>query len=159
MFLIPFRATKVTLKFKRVISIKSLVILVDREHYFPPIPDSFQPLPDAVDIVIIGAGIIGISTAWFLAKQGIKVLVCEKGRVAGEPSSRNWGWIRQQGRDEAELPIMMESLNIWQKLSTEFGTDIGFRREGSLYLCENETELAQHDRFLSFSSQYGLESK
>lgn len=119
-------------------------------------------LPAAADVVIIGAGIIGITTAWFLAKQGIKVLVCDKGRVAGEQSSRNWGWIRQQGRDEAELPIMMESLKIWadlsKKIAKEQGVDIGFRREGSLYLCENEAELANHDSFLSFSKQYGLAS-
>jgi glycine/D-amino acid oxidase-like deaminating enzyme len=43
-------------------------------------------LPDSVDVVIIGAGVIGISTAWFLAKRGVSVLVCEKGRVAGEQS-------------------------------------------------------------------------
>lgn len=103
-----------------------------------------------------------MTTAWFLAKQGIKVLVCDKGRVAGEQSSRNWGWIRQQGRDEAELPIMMDSLKIWEDLSKDIakeqGIDIGFRREGSLYCCESEAELASHDSFLSFSKQYGLES-
>ncbi|MFT5658200.1 MAG: glycine/D-amino acid oxidase-like deaminating enzyme [Gammaproteobacteria bacterium] len=123
-------------------------------------PSQFaNKLPDTTDVVIIGAGIIGITTAWFLANQGINVLVCEKGRVGGEQSSRNWGWIRQQGRDEAELPIMMDSLKIWENLSAELGKDIGFRREGSLYLCENEADLAQHDRFLAFSPQYGLESK
>ena len=115
-------------------------------------------LPATADVVIIGAGIIGIATAWFLAKQGIKVLVCDKGRVAGEQSSRNWGWIRQQGRDEAELPIMMESMTLWENLSNEIGVDIGFRREGSLYLCESEAELARHDQFLSFSKLHGLES-
>ncbi|GMQ76407.1 MAG: hypothetical protein BMS9Abin01_1684 [Gammaproteobacteria bacterium] len=61
-----------------------------------------DPLPEAVDVVIIGAGIVGTSTAWFLARRGAKVLLCEKGRVAGEQSSRNWGWVRQQGRDSAE---------------------------------------------------------
>jgi len=55
-----------------------------------------DPLPEAVDVVVIGAGIIGTSTAYFLAERGMKVLVCEKGRVAGEQSSRNWGWVRQQ---------------------------------------------------------------
>ena len=57
-------------------------------------------VPPGADVVIIGGGIIGISTAWFLARQGIDVVVCEKGLVAGEQSGRNWGWVRQQGRDE-----------------------------------------------------------
>jgi glycine/D-amino acid oxidase-like deaminating enzyme len=78
-------------------------------------------LPEAVDVVVIGGGIVGVSTAWFLAEAGIKVLLCEKGRVAGEQSCRNWGWIRQQGRDWAELPIMMESNRIWRELAARTG--------------------------------------
>jgi glycine/D-amino acid oxidase-like deaminating enzyme len=67
--------------------------------------NTVQPdLPATTDIVIIGAGIAGISAAWFLQKAGLRVTVCEKGIVAGEQSSRNWGWCRQQGRDQAELP-------------------------------------------------------
>jgi len=59
-------------------------------------------LPETADVVVIGAGIAGISAAWFLHKAGLRVTVCEKGIVAGEQSSRNWGWCRQQGRDRAE---------------------------------------------------------
>ncbi|MCG8545217.1 MAG: FAD-binding oxidoreductase, partial [Alphaproteobacteria bacterium] len=66
-----------------------------------------DPLPAEADVVVIGAGIAGTATAYFLAKRGVKVVLCEKGRVAGEQSSRNWGWVRQQGRDWGELPIMM----------------------------------------------------
>ena len=56
-------------------------------------------LPSEVDVAIIGAGIAGTAAAYFLAERGVKVLLLEKGRVAGEQSSRNWGWVRQQGRD------------------------------------------------------------
>ena len=71
-----------------------------------------DPLPDSVDVVIIGGGIIGISTAWYLLKRGHTVLVCDKGRVAGEQSSRNWGWVRVTGRDPDEVPIAIESIRI-----------------------------------------------
>ncbi len=121
--------------------------------------NSDQPdLPAVTDVVIIGAGIAGISAAWFLNQSGLRVSVCEKGVVAGEQSSRNWGWCRQQGRDKAELPIVMESLRRWQEIASQLDTDIGFRREGSLYLCENDTEMARHDRFMSFAPDYGLET-
>ncbi|MGL6209019.1 MAG: FAD-dependent oxidoreductase, partial [Paracoccaceae bacterium] len=56
------------------------------------------PLPDACDVVVIGGGVMGVMTAYHLAERGLRVVVCEKGRVAGEQSSRNWGWIRQQCR-------------------------------------------------------------
>ena len=78
------------------------------------------PLPAACDVVVLGGGVAGVMTAWHLAERGLKVVLCEKGRIAGEQSSRNWGWIRQQGRDFAELPIMMESLRLWKALAQEF---------------------------------------
>ncbi|MDX1517624.1 MAG: FAD-dependent oxidoreductase, partial [Woeseiaceae bacterium] len=68
-----------------------------------------ESMPDAADVVIIGGGIVGVSTAWFLARKGISVALCEKGHIAGEQSGRNWGWVRQQGRDTRELPMMMQS--------------------------------------------------
>ncbi len=115
-------------------------------------------LPESTDVIIIGAGIAGISAAWYLNKAGLRVVVCEKGIVAGEQSSRNWGWIRQQGRDQSELPIAMESMRLWQEIANELDTDIGYQREGSLYLCENDEELARHQRFMSFAPAYGLDT-
>ena len=55
--------------------------------------------PTSADVVVIGGGIVGCATAYYLSRNGISVALCEKGRVAGEQSSRNWGWVRQQGRD------------------------------------------------------------
>lgn len=101
-----------------------------------------DPLPEAVDVVVIGAGIAGISTAYFLAQKGQKVLVCEKGRVAGEQSSRNWGWIRQQGRDLDELPIMQESMTLWKNFSQLIGDELGFSQQGVIYLADDEKSFA-----------------
>ena len=115
-------------------------------------------LPETTDVIIIGAGIAGICAAWYLNKAGLRVVVCEKGVVAGEQSSRNWGWIRQQGRDRDELPIVMESMRLWQEISDELDNDIGYRREGSLYLCENDTEMAKHDQFMAVADDYNLET-
>ncbi len=119
-------------------------------------PVTFQdPLPDAVDVVIIGAGVIGTSTAWFLNQRGVSVLVCDKGRVAGEQSSRNWGWIRQQGRDAAELPIVIESINAWESLSKELDEDIGFTRQGVLY-CSDRTATRDEERQHHVRKQHEL---
>jgi glycine/D-amino acid oxidase-like deaminating enzyme len=123
-------------------------------------PVRFQdPLPKAVDVVVVGGGVIGISTAWFLARRGVSVLVCEKGRVAGEQSSRNWGWVRQQGRDPAELPIMMESIRIWERLAGETGEDLGFTRRGVLYLAGSDREMSAFERWLEIAHQHRLDSR
>ena len=58
-----------------------------------------ESLPAKADVVIIGSGIVGCSTAYFLAKRGVDVVVVEKGSLTNEQSSRNWGWLRQQGRN------------------------------------------------------------
>ncbi len=62
-------------------------------------------LPPAADAVVIGGGIVGVFAAYYLARRGLSVALVEKGRIAAEQSSRNWGWCRQQNRDARELPI------------------------------------------------------
>jgi len=116
-------------------------------------------LPEAVDVVIIGAGVIGISTAWFLAKAGLSVLVCEKGRVAGEQSSRNWGWVRTQGRDEAELPIAIKSLELWENISNEIEEDTGFTRQGIIFLGDNEKDLREFEEWMEIAKQHQLDTR
>lgn len=117
-------------------------------------------LPDETDVVIIGAGIAGIATAYFLAERGVKVVVCEKGRVAGEQSSRNWGWVRQQGRDWAELPIMMESNRIWRGLAKKTGDeDLTFTQSGCLYLADTKAKLGQFEEWYEVARQHQLATR
>ena len=118
-----------------------------------------DPIPSAVDVVIIGAGVIGVSTAWFLAQQGVSVVIFEKGRVAGEQSSRNWGWIRKHGRDRAELPIVIESIEHWKSIAEELDEDIGFAQHGVAYLAETEAELAERERWISIARDYDLDTR
>lgn len=117
------------------------------------------PLPDRADTVIIGGGMIGVMTAWFLAKAGQKIVLCEKGRIAGEQSSRNWGWVRQQGRDPAELPIMIESNRIWQGLARECGEDLGFRQTGVLYIANTADDMAAFEAWQQHAKAHQLDTK
>jgi glycine/D-amino acid oxidase-like deaminating enzyme len=127
----------------------------------PPVdPVQSDPkLPKTTDVVIIGGGIIGSATAYFLAKRGLSVAVVEKGRVAGEQSSRNWGWCRQQDRDQAEIPLIKESLRLWGDLGGEMGADLGFRRTGVLYVTQDSQELAKWERWMEHAQRYQLHSR
>jgi glycine/D-amino acid oxidase-like deaminating enzyme len=119
-----------------------------------------DPLPKAVDVAIIGAGIAGTATAFFLAERGVRVLLLEKGRVAGEQSSRNWGWVRQQGRDWAELPIMMEANRIWRDLAARTGeADLAFTQSGCVYLANGPAEAAKFETWYDMARQHQLDTR
>ncbi|PRD43154.1 D-amino-acid oxidase [Phyllobacterium phragmitis] len=118
--------------------------------------ESSDELPRSADAVIIGAGIVGVFTAYYLARRGLKVVVVEKGRVGAEQSSRNWGWCRQQNRDARELPMATKSLDLWEQFAEESGEDTDFRRCGLLYLSNSEEELAGWARWRDFARTVGV---
>jgi glycine/D-amino acid oxidase-like deaminating enzyme len=122
-----------------------------------------RDLPERVDVVVIGGGIIGVSTALYLAAKGISVAVCEKGAIAGEQSSRNWGWCRATHRDLRELELSLESLKLWRELDRTLGIDTGFRQCGILYAADDLKALADHESWLaravSLVGREGIDSR
>ncbi len=122
----------------------------------PAFPD---PPPPQADVAVIGGGVIGVCAALFLARRGLSVALVEKGRIAAEQSSRNWGWIRQQGRDPAELPIMVEASRLWEDLAAEAGGGIGFRRAGVLYLARGPKDMARFEAWMPNARAHQLDTR
>src|ERR1700722_8657775 len=103
---------------------------------------SDEVLPARTSVVIIGGGIIGTSAALTIASRGIPVVLCEKGYIACEQSSRNWGWCRQAGRDEREMPLIVESMRLWRDMNRRTDSETGFRTCGVMYVGETEADEA-----------------
>lgn len=120
---------------------------------------SDEKLPQSADVVVIGGGIAGISAAYHLAKKGNSVAVVEKGYVAGEQSSRNWGWCRQQNRDLRELPLAMRSVEMWAGLSEELGAETGFRRTGLVYVTTKQSDLDAWERWAESARELQFHSR
>ena len=115
-------------------------------------------LPKTADVVVIGGGIIGVAAAYALAKKGHSVALLEKGLVAGEQSSRNWGWCRQQNRDPREMPLIKLSLDIWDGLAREIGADLGFRRTGLIYVTTRQEDIDRWERWREIAVGYQIQS-
>ena len=115
-------------------------------------------LPATADVVVIGGGIIGISAALHLARSGVSVVLCEKGRLAGEQSSRNWGWVRKTGRDLREVPLIIEALRMWRELERD-GIDTGFRECGVLYVADKDGDRERYERWLDAVRPYQMGSR
>jgi glycine/D-amino acid oxidase-like deaminating enzyme len=113
-----------------------------------PLPEYFESdtdLPHAVDVAVVGGGIIGVCTALELAERGHSVALFEKGRIAGEQSGRNWGWCRQMGRDSREMPLIGESLRLWRDMNKRAEGATGFNQCGIIYMEETEAGLERRE--------------
>jgi glycine/D-amino acid oxidase-like deaminating enzyme len=118
--------------------------------------ESDDALPASADAVVIGGGIIGTAAAYFLARKGLSVALVEKGHVAGEQSSRNWGWCRLLGRSLPELELAVRSHAIWSGLDHALGADTGFRQAGILLVTKDRAEIAEWERWTEQARDYQI---
>ena len=115
--------------------------------------------PSQADVVVIGGGIIGTSTALALAESGLSVTLCEKGHIAGEQSSRNWGWVRKARRDPREIPLIVESLRTWERLNERVGAETGFRTTGIMFAAETPEEVANYEAWLEHARPFQIDAR
>lgn len=111
------------------------------------------------DVIIIGGGVVGCATAYYLAKRGIKdVILFEADKSIGHGgSSRNGGGVRQSGRDERELPYAMYAVNnMWPTLSDELGVDVEYYQKGNLRLGKTEAHMKKLNNLASNARALGL---
>jgi sarcosine oxidase subunit beta len=98
------------------------------------------PLKDRYDVVIIGAGVHGLSTAYYLAKQGVtNVAVIDKGYVGGGASGRNTAIIRANYLTREGVPFFRESLKLYEDLSKELDFNLLFDQSGRLDLGHTDS--------------------
>ena len=108
---------------------------------------SSDAIPSSTEVAIIGGGVVGASAALCLAEKGAPVCLFEKGQIGGEQSGRNWGWVRKMGRPDADIDLSILSETLWERMDVRVGRPTGYRKIGSLYLCDSEEELEAHARW------------
>lgn len=113
-------------------------------------------VPNEADVVIIGGGIIGTSSALYLAERGLKVVLLEKGHVAGEQSSRNWGWVRQADRDPREFDLIREAMRLWREMGAHGVGDTGFRETGIFFAARKAREVDGYRAWVKAAAEHGI---
>ncbi len=116
-------------------------------------------LPRKTGVVIIGGGIVGLTAALDLAERNVPVVVLEKGRLAGEQSSRNLGWVRKMGRAAPDVPLAVAADRLWAEMPARVGADVGYRQAGIMYLARRASEMSMHEEWLRSVGHLGLDSR
>ncbi len=113
----------------------------------------------SADVLVIGGGGAGASAALALARRGVRVTLLERGLIGGQASGVNYGGVRRQGRNLAELPLAAKSRAIWARLKDWIGTDAEFEVCGHLKLARSETEEAELLRWNAMAAEHGLKPR
>ncbi|MFQ5521622.1 MAG: FAD-dependent oxidoreductase, partial [Candidatus Methylomirabilia bacterium] len=101
---------------------------------------SSRPFKNRYDVVIIGGGVHGLATAYYLGKLGLRdVAVLEKGYIGSGASGRNTAIIRSNYRTPEGVVFYDESVRLYEKLSAELGYNLLFSQQGHLTVAHTDS--------------------
>lgn len=118
-------------------------------------------LPKTADVVIIGGGVMGASTAYHLAQRGgVSVALLEKEEQFGQGSTGLCaGGIRHQFSTEVNIRLSLESIPMMERFPEEIGQEIGLNLVGYLFVLDNEPDMAQFRQNVALQNSLGVASR
>lgn len=108
------------------------------------------------DVAIVGGGLVGVWTAFFLARRGQRVTLIERGAVGAQSSGVNFGNLRLQARFPGQYPLTLRSQDLWERFRELIGEDCEFEQTGHLYLAYDADEQAKLAHYADVSRSHGL---
>lgn len=113
--------------------------------------------PARTDVIIVGGGIMGAATAFFLRKRGRSVALIERGLIGQQASGVNFGNVRRQGRFLPQLPLANRSRAIWGQLNELLGEDAEFLPTGHIRVTYTDEMTARIETYAREARHYGLD--
>ena len=114
---------------------------------------------DSAEVVIIGGGVSGLSSAYFLANAGVDVVVLEKGLIGGEASARNGGSMSPRADEPFAIPMATRARETWKTMDEELGYPTEFIHEGRLQVAMWEEEMDLVRAMAVNAPKFGVEAK
>ncbi|GAA1871675.1 FAD-binding oxidoreductase [Brevibacterium marinum] len=117
-------------------------------------------VPGSAEVVVIGAGVMGASIAYHLAKHGVQDIVVVERDVPGSGStSKAAGGVRCQFSDEVNIALSTRSLEVLRNFETEFGVDIDLVSNGYLFLLDSAEDAETFAANVALQQRMGLDSR
>lgn len=122
--------------------------------------DAGEPMPARADVVIVGAGVMGLSIAYHLARRGLTdQVILERSYLAHGASGRNGGGVRQQWSTELNIRLMRDSVERCRRFAKELGVNVWFRQGGYLFLARTRAEIERLERNVVVQNRVGLPTR
>jgi sarcosine oxidase subunit beta len=121
-------------------------------------------MPDAstarAEIVIVGAGIMGLAIAYHLARLGMRgIVVVDRSYLCGGASGRNGGGVRAQWSSEANVRLMQESIQMCRDFAFEMKINVWFRQGGYLFLARDHDKCRALENSVKLQQDNGLPTR
>ncbi len=113
--------------------------------------------PHRSDVIVVGGGIMGAATAFFLRRRGKSVALIERGLIGQQASGTNFGNVRRQGRFLPQLPLANRSREIWGRLDELIGEDAEFIASGHLRITYDDAMTERIEAYARDARPYGLD--
>ncbi|SFD55444.1 NAD(P)/FAD-dependent oxidoreductase [Roseivivax sediminis] len=110
-----------------------------------------------MNVIVLGGGLMGTATAYFLARRGIRVTLIDRRKVGSGATIASFGNIRRSGRHLPQLPLARRSLTLWHELQGLLGRDVEFRATGHLRLIFDTESLEDMRAFAEAARRYDLD--
>jgi sarcosine oxidase, subunit beta len=115
---------------------------------------------DQADVVVVGAGIMGLSIAYHLASRGVtNVSVVDRGYLCGGASGRNGGGVRAQWSSEANVRLMQESIRMCREFASKMKINVWFRQGGYLFLARTTAIREGLEKSVALQNACGLPTR
>ncbi|RJT41395.1 FAD-binding oxidoreductase [Mesorhizobium waimense] len=110
-----------------------------------------------MDVIVLGGGLMGTASAYFLARRGARVTLIERNRIGTGATVASFGNIRRTGRHLSQLPLAHRSLKLWGEADKMLGRDVEFRASGHIRLIFDEGSLTDMRAYAEAARPWGLE--
>ena len=116
-------------------------------------------LPERVDVVIVGGGVMGTSAAFHLSEAGVSVVLFESNELASGSTSKAAGGVRANFSDDLNIALGARSLELLAQFQQRPGYEIDLHQPGYLFALSNDEDVALFEKSTKLHHQYGVESR